>query len=214
MTIQTTALCGALCALGVATGVQAAPGGEPPAAKITVADLTSHFGETLDAWRAQPAPAGFAGYDRACRAAQWKAASPLASGAPQPVTACTFQKTFGSVAIRPSIRLEPGDYRVRQVTWYFHDGRMAAVAADMSGNAYDAVVRAFTKAYGPATQTLRRRASTRDGVLPQTVMAWRGQGAVATLTDPAPPRWNLQVVVAQGPLAASRSAQAGAAPRA
>ncbi|MDE2486160.1 MAG: hypothetical protein KGO51_02075 [Alphaproteobacteria bacterium] len=207
---QVRLLCGAACALIAASAAHAAAPAGPPVAKITVASLKAQLGESLGTWRAAPPPPGMAGYQPVCRPEQWRAGSPLEPSTPQAAQACTYEKTFGSLAIQPSVRLEPGDYRVRRVTWYFQDGRLTAVTAHANSNAYDSVARALAEDYGKPADTLRRKASTRDGPLPQVVMAWRGKSSQATITDPAPPRWDLRLLFSESALAAPGAAQAQA----
>jgi hypothetical protein len=210
MTMQLSLACGGVCALLAASSALAAlpAAAAPPVAAVTVAGLRAQLGEMLDVWRAAPAPTGFAGYDRVCRTERWAPASPLVPTRPENVVACTWQKTLGRYVIRPSVRLQPGDNDVSRLTWYFRDGRLEAVAADMTTDAYDAVVRSLATAYGPVVKTVRRQASTRDGRLPQVLMTWRGGGSLAAVTDPAPPRWKLRLLVADDGLPATRLAQA------
>jgi hypothetical protein len=209
MTMQLSLACGGLCAvLAASSAVAAGPSAAaPPVATVTVAGLRAQLGEMLDVWRAAPAPAGFAGYDRVCRTEPWSPTSPLVSTKPQSVVACSWQKTLGRYVIRPSVRLQPGDKDVGRLTWYFHDGRLIAISADMTPDAYDAVVRSLAKTYGPVVKTVRRQASTHDGPLPQVLMTWRGGGGLAAVTDPAPPRWNLRLLLTNSrSLAQARSA--------
>jgi hypothetical protein len=195
----------ALIAAGVAAlaGAAAAhlahpPPTQPPAAAPASFD-GAKLGMTVGEWKSLAPPPGVgpsAAADcgkqvvAALRADQI-AAAPLGPGR----TTCAYDARFGRDVLLHSARLD-ARYRIDGLRYRFTSGRLGEVDFTASIDAYNDIVAALTREYGPPTATVRDVVRTAVGRFPRVRQTWRAAGGVVSLTDPTDDPLRLGVRIA------------------
>jgi hypothetical protein len=137
---------------------------------LTITDLQHALGEPMDSWlAARPQPLTGQGYSPECRPLVWNPRTPLRHDAAVTTVACSYAVQLGTYHIRPPLRLQPGDFRVARVTYYFQSNHLAAVSVRAPTRAYNTVLQELSAHYGAPTRTLRRTRTTSAGPQPQVV---------------------------------------------
>jgi hypothetical protein len=161
--------------------------GNAPAPDLRLVD--AEIGMTLAEWRALPMPSGLtsqAGAD--CGAVPPSAVAKAVNGdAPKAhsTVVCDYETHYGKVSLRQSIRINR-KYLARDPRYTFLNGRLAQIEFHASIDAFNAVMAAIDRAYGPSTETVRDDGPMYDDVrLPRVRKVWRLAAGLIQVTDPS-----------------------------
>ncbi|WP_329656468.1 hypothetical protein [Phenylobacterium sp.] len=102
------------------------------------------------------------------------------------VVVCAYVDAWGKFSLPVGFAFDQ-KYQIDHLRYWFADGRLTQIRADVSLDGFDALTGDFTRLYGPAARLTRDNVKTEAGLLPRVTESWSTPQGSIELIDPTLP---------------------------
>ncbi|THD61537.1 hypothetical protein [Phenylobacterium sp.] len=124
--------------------------------------------------------------------------APTAAERDAGLVVCAYVDAIGKLNLPVTFPFDE-NYRLDRLRYGFANGRLVQIAAEISLDGYDALVRDFTQRYGPSVRLVRDTVKSEIGALPRVTQAWSAPEGSIEIVDPVLPEDEIGVRFAAGP---------------
>lgn len=102
------------------------------------------------------------------------------------VVVCAYVDVWGKLSLPVGFTFDQ-KYRLDHLQYWFADGRLTEIHANVSLDGFDALIGTFTQLYGPAQRLVRDSVGSEIGPRPRVTESWSTPQGTVDLVDPVLP---------------------------